>query len=141
MDLSVANAVIWPSEPIPDEDYLFFRVHRQRIKNGEVRPSAFQNRPTENDGMSTDWEKYSTAQESLNRAPAPDDNAIIRLSVAKIRKIPGQTVVHTPIQPNVNPTIPAGNRAHTDVFGEKEKNPEVRTLLTRAWTMVIPLRS
>src|SRR5688572_64208 len=109
MDLSVANAVIWPSEPIPDEDCLFLRVHWRRFRKGsEIGTSAFENKPTENDGMSTDWEKYSTAQESQARAKVPSDNAVIRLNVAKIRKIPGQTVVHTPIQRG-DPTWRPGN--------------------------------
>jgi hypothetical protein len=133
----VADAVNWPSELIPDEDYLFLRVHWRRFrKSGEIGPSAFENKPTETDGMSTDWEKYSTAQESQGRATTPSDNAIIRLNVAKIRKIPGQTVVHTPIQRG-DPICPPGNRAHTDVVGEK--SPEIRTRLSRInYELVIP---
>ena len=129
MDLSVADAVSsWPTEEIPDNDYLWMRVHKMRVPSGEIRPNAFQNRPTTKDGMSTDWEKYATPEATRNRGNIPKDNAVISLRVGEVRKIPDQTVVHTPI---------TSNRAHTDVFGDK--HPETRVLLTRICKIVIPL--
>ena len=133
MDLSVANEIVsWPSEEIPDESSLWMRVHRQRVRNGDIRPNAFANKPTDDDGMSTDWEKYSTPQETQNRAKVPSDNAVIQLNVGEVRKLPAQTVVHTPDHKN-------NNRAHTDVFGEK--HPEVRVKLSRICKIVIPLKA
>ena len=135
MDLSVADEIVsWPSEEIPDESSLWMRVHRQRVRNGDVRPNAFVNKPTDKDGMSTDWEKYSTPEETQNRAKVPSDNAVIQLIVGEVRKVPGQTVKHTP-DPKTN------NRAHTDVFGEKEKYLEVRVKLSRICKVVIPLKA
>ncbi len=77
--------------------------------------------------MSTDWDKYSTAWETLGRARAPRDNAIIDMSVEDVRSIPGQTVEHcrTP-----------ENRAHTDVIGKKD--PEARIKFQRICRIVIP---
>jgi hypothetical protein len=35
----------WPAEPIPDEDWLFHRVHKTYINLDEIEPAAFNNRP------------------------------------------------------------------------------------------------
>jgi hypothetical protein len=129
MDLPMADEVSsWASEEIPNDDYLWMRVHKNDLPNGDIAPGAFKNRPTSKDGMSTDWEKYATPQETRNRGRIPTDNAVIRLRVGEVREIPDQTVVHTPI---------TSNRAHTDVFGDK--HPQARVLLTRICKIVIPL--
>src|SRR3990172_8931272 len=131
MDLSVADEVSsWASEPIPSENYLWMSAHKTQLPDGEIAPGAFKNRPTTKDGMSTDWDKYATPEDTRNRGKIPKDNAVIRLLVGDVRKIPDQTVVHTP-------DLKTPNRAHTDVFGEK--NPEVRVKLVRISKIVIPL--
>jgi hypothetical protein len=129
MDLSVAQQIIWPSEEIPDDNSLWMRVHRQRVRDGEIRPNAFVNR---GDGMSTNWEKYATPQQTQDDANSPNDNAIVQLIVGEVRKLPGQTVKHTP-------DIGRNNRAHTDVFGEKSE--EVRVKLSRICKIVVPLKA
>jgi hypothetical protein len=127
----VADEVsFWTSEPIPDENYLWMRVHKSYLANGDIAPGTFKNRPTPQDGMSTDWEKYATPQDTRDRGRVSADNAVIRLLVGDIRKIPAQTVTHTP-------DAKTQNRAHTDVFGEK--TPEVRIKLRRISEIVIPL--
>jgi hypothetical protein len=55
-------------------------------------------------------------------------NAVIAMGVGEVRRIPGQSVKHTPQQEN---------RAHSDVFGEKDE--EARVQLNRIATMVLPL--
>ena len=113
------------------------RVHKNQIDaDGEPIPGAFRNRPQSTDGMSTDWEKYSSPAECRNRARNPRDNAVIQLKVEDIRQVPEQTVAHTPIyQPDAEP--PNLNRAHTDVYGEKDA--EVRLKLMRVYRMAIRL--
>ena len=113
----------WPQEPIPDEDKLFMRVHRQWTRDGNPIPGAFQNRGK---GMSTDWARYSTPAETLNRAKKPEENGVLKFSVGEVRAIPNQTVEHTPIKMN---------RAHTDVSGIKDE--DVRLKLTRVCRWVI----
>jgi hypothetical protein len=131
MDLSMADDVIsWVSESLPNEDHLWMRVHKVQWSNGDIAPGAFRNLPTPADGMSTDWAKYSTADDTRNRARIPKDNAVIQLEIEKVRQLPDQTVVHTP-------DLTKQNRAHTDVFGEK--TPEVRIMLKRLAQTVIPL--
>jgi hypothetical protein len=121
MDSNVANEVDpkWEAEEIPNEDFLFMRIHQNFVdEDGEPIPQAFRNQPPKIGGMSTDWQKYSTASETRSRARQPAENIIIELLAGAVRQIPSQSVVHTPDVEN-------NNRAHTDVFGEK-KPVEVR---------------
>lgn len=117
----------WPVEFIPNNDSLYMRVHRTWFKpNGEIAPGAFQNR---GDGMSTDWSRYSTPNETRLRArKTPTDNAVLAMVAGDVRQVPDQQVVHTP-QPE--------NRAHADVRGEKDE--EARVLIGRIATVVLPL--
>lgn len=106
------------------------RVHANNLQpSGVPRPGAFANQPKDDPsaGMSTDWSKFSHPIDTRNRGKEPSRNIVISLSVGAIRDVPAQSVVHTPIQPNENPQIPDGNRAHTDVFGDKKSgDPEAR---------------
>jgi hypothetical protein len=73
--------------------------------------------------MSTDWEKYSSAEETQARSKNPKDNAVISMISGEVGKVPGLVVEHTPdVQRRV--------RAHTDVIGDK-RAPEVRVKLGR----------
>ena len=118
----------WAAEEIPDMDDLFMAVHWRAFKtNGTVAPAAFRNH---GEGMSTDWSKYSSPYETRQRRKKPADNAVVVMNVGTVRAIPGQRVVHSPL---------LINRAHTDVQGEKSKDPEVRVKLRRAAEIIIPL--
>ena len=84
---------------------------------------------TPGSGMSTDWEKYATAEQTRHRGRQPAENyAVIELVAGEVRGVPEQTVVHTPNRE-------LDNRAHTDVFGEK--TPEVRLKLMALYRMTI----
>lgn len=127
----------WQPEPIPDDERLFMRVHKQYLKPNRVSIHCFRNHVDEQSGrpgMSTDWSKYATAEECRARARRPSDNGVIELRVGQVRQIPGQTVEHTPIQGRSG--FP-DNRAHTDVFGPKEDDPEVQTLFARVCRLVL----
>lgn len=114
----MSEAEPWEPELIPDPDRLFMRVQKTFVRNGEVIPGVFRD---QGDGMSTDWEKYSTAEQARGRARVPADNAIVALVVGDVRSVP-LSVDHTPDEA-------LKNRAHTDVRGEK--SPEVRLKLLR----------
>ena len=114
----------WPQELIPDNDELFMRVHCQWTRNGNPIPGAFRDH---DGGMSTDWAKDSTPEQTLRRARKnPEKNGVVKLQVSEVRAIPNQTVVHTP---------EIANRAHTDVLGIKDE--EVRLKFTRICTWII----
>ena len=68
----MADAVIcdWPVESIPDDDRLYMRVPKSRVIDGWPDLGMFSNgnppgggRP----GLSTDWSKYSTPEETRAR--------------------------------------------------------------------------
>ena len=131
----------WASEPIPDEDLLYRWVHRQWFskKHGGVAPTFFKNAldpSAGRAGMSTDWSRYSTPQESRQRARDPAVNGVIEMTVADVRAIPDQVVEHTPIQDHPDPNV-RDNRAHADVFGPKEDDPEIQRAFARASRIVI----
>jgi len=112
----------FPKEPIPNQSNLFYRIHKTFIVDNEIIPGAFQSKI---DGMSTDWDKYSTPEQSLALSKVPSDNGIVRFSVELIRQQPSMGVEHDP-QPN--------NRAHSLVHGIPEKGElktKVRLLLKR----------
>ncbi len=120
-------SAVWASEPIPDVDLLYMRVHHKQIDNGNVLTGAFVDR----NGMSTDWCKYSTPEQTRDRGRVPADNAVVSLPVGGVRSIPGLTVVHSPIS---DPP----NRAHTDVHGVTGANKtEARLKLRRICKIVI----
>lgn len=117
---------MWLEEDIPSDAILYQRVHRKNLNaEGAPIPGAFRNTPNKQDGMSTDWEKYSTPSETRSRARNPSDNVVIALPVGKVREIEGQTIQHTPVNPGPD-TLP--NRAHTDVFGEKTTEARLKFL-------------
>lgn len=121
------------------------RVHKNHIEpNGNILLIAFRNHndpadPSKAAGMSTDWQRHSTAEECRQRAndmgKDPNKYEVIQLNVGRVRDIPGQIVEHTPIyEPHATP--PLFNRAHTDVFGEKDE--EARLTLLQISEPAIP---
>ena len=116
----------WDAEAIPDGDLVFRRVYRGYFENsGKVKPKAFANL---GNGMSVYWEKYCTPQDVRSKGQVLADTAVLSMRADKIRGIPGQELVHTPTD---------DERAHSDVVGEKD--PGVRVLFTRIYTLEVPL--
>src|SRR6266545_6330189 len=107
----------WAREEIGDDQVLYLRVHQVKVLNGKLLPNAFDDH---DGGMSTDWARYSTPEQSRNRARKPDLNGVVQMGVGSIRKIDELIVEHTPDEE-------FDNQAHTDVIGEK--TVEVRVLL------------
>ena len=100
-------------EYIPDEDFLYYRVHHVDIVNSKVVAHAFRARGAGTDrGMSTDWSKYSTPQQAKEKAKSPANNSIVRFSVKKVRQVPVLSVEHAPLP---------DNRAHSHILGIPEK--------------------
>jgi hypothetical protein len=131
----VANddGLSWPKEEIPDSHVLYMRVHKNNFVNGSLTIVALKDHaPPEGGrpGMSTDWCRYSTPQETRSRdTRTPENYGVVKMQVGTVREIPGTGVEHTP-----RPT----NRAHSDVFGDKN-DQEIRLKLKRAMLWVIPL--
>lgn len=118
----------WDAEEIPDEDLLFYRIHSAQLRKGKLHPGVFRER---HGGMSVDWSKYSSAQQTRARATSdPADNGVVSF-LAGIPREAGLDVTHTPSPEN---------RAHTDVSGIPPSDPkktEVRYRIFRAATWEI----
>ena len=125
----MADALNFQIEQIPDADSVFMRAHKGYIRDGNIATGVFKE---QGGGMSVDWDKYASPQDTKARAKNPADNAILSLPVGGIRTIRDLDVKHTP-----EPT----NRAHSEVDlpDDREELTEVRVLLSRLSTIVIPL--
>lgn len=122
---------MWPIEEIPDADLLYYRIHKSFVVDVEVIPGAFQERGDGAErGMSTDWDKYSTVEETLQRSKVPGDNGIAQFHVEAVRAI-GLEISHAPI---------VDNRAHSHIKGiphEGQLKTKARLLLKRICTWAI----
>lgn len=103
----------YKGEEIMDPDKLFYRIHINDFREGEVMPGAFRERGSgDQKSMSTDWERYSSSIDSLNRASNPEKNAIVSFVAGNLRGI-GLEVRHSPIYAPGDLQI--DNRSHADV--------------------------
>jgi len=125
----MADALVFPIEEIPNADSVFMRAHKTHFRGGDLEPSVFK---AQDGAMSVDWDKYSTKEETKQRAKKPTDNAVVSLSVGGIRKIKDLNVIHTP-----EPT----NKAHSEVNlpDNRVDYIEARLRLHRLAEIVLPL--
>jgi hypothetical protein len=113
----------WPIEEIPNQDLLFMRVHLNLIREGHdstlngVSKNIFR---VHEDGISTNWNKYSTPEKTRQEGKNPEMNGVIKLMVGDIRTISSVKVMHSPIREN---------RAHTNI--QNIPNDPVKTLIIR----------
>ena len=129
----------WAKEHIPSNDVLFYRIYKSHVDDGEVMPGCFREKGNgESKGMSTDWSRYSTAEQSKERAKTPSYNGIISFITGDIRGL-SLTVAHDPIENH--PSLP-NNRAHTNISGignERIKKTETRLKLTQKYKWEIKI--
>lgn len=126
---SVADSK-FPKEQIPDTANLFLRVHRTWLaSDGDINPGFFRNIPdTPDGGMSCDWDRYSTPEQTKQRAKKPELNGVLQFRAGDINGVPNQRLEHDPVD---------DNQAHSQVFGEK--TPEVRLKFKRLCKWIIPV--
>lgn len=102
--MNTENNAILHIEEIPDEDIVYRRIHKNHIDNEDksILPVTF---PTEEDGLSVNWAKYSTPQETKDEAKFfskdPNSYGIVSLKVASVRNIPLR-VIHSPRPHNIS---------------------------------------
>lgn len=106
-----------PSENFIDEHLLFMRVHKCNIfylnQKRIIRPVAFDAKGE--GGLSVDWNKHSTASETLSRSKVSDDNGVISIPVAVVRNEPiPMKIEHVPVD---------GNFSHSEIFGIPPRKP------------------
>lgn len=106
---------MWEIEKITADAILYYRIHKGYVVDGQLIPGTFKERGEgENRGMSTDWNKYSTAEEALSRSRNPLDNGIVSFITEEVREIKDIVVEHAP-EPD--------NRAHSHIKGIPPKKP------------------
>lgn len=112
----------WEVEDIPNPARLYLRVHINNLRDKQLHPGVV--REQGEDGMSVDWDKYSTPQEARLRAKKPEKVGIVTLIAGAVRGIEGVDVIHDPIRDPPEP-----NRAHSLVVGMHGRETMVRGLL------------
>jgi len=121
------NFDVFPLEEIPDEDFLYYRIHKTKIDFDEfdekkkIKLLAFDPQPKGSTEMSTDWSKYSSPMESQNRAKVPADNGIVSFHVFKVRNSP------YPLTVRHDPTLSEHfkNRAHAIILEVPPRNNDI----------------
>lgn len=76
------DGVNWEAEHIPDDADVFMRAHRMFFRKRVLQPGVFW---PHGGSMSVDWDKYSSPDDTRQRAQKPQDNAVISLPVGGIR--------------------------------------------------------
>lgn len=140
------SKAIWEIESIPQTAVLYRFVHQNLInpKTGNPYERVFENTPKGGTDFSTDWDKYSSPQETRERLALqprikggfknPLEYFIYQFRVDDIRKnIPSQSIQHDPIQDKL--PLP-DNRSHTIVIGEKDV--EIRLKFMDIFEWIIP---
>ena len=107
---------MYPVEHIPDEDRLFRRILSEYWKNNNVEPGAFS---LDHDGISCDWEKYSTPQQSVDRGRQNTKRpfAGVVSFICGALRIESFAVNHTPSKKN---------RAHSSVSAENDEENRIK---------------
>ena len=129
----------WEEEgSIPANDMVFVRVHHQKIdKKNNFLPNAaaFKNTPEVGPDLSSDWNKYSTAQQSRQQIGLeyktgkvefknPNDFFIVSFLVKDILALNlEQRVEHSPRQDNFPDEFVGSpwNKAHASIIGDAEE--------------------
>ena len=131
----------WPTEYIPDEDYVYRQVHIKNAPkiNGKRIPDETNFIPDE-DGLSVHWDKYTTINDvycviglSHNMKGGYKDYTgfkVFQFPVTFLRRLQGISgVIHTPvINGNPAPIGHPNNRAHASVILPNDE--EIRIKLT-----------
>ena len=121
------NNETYPIEEIPNQDLLYYRIHKTKIDfdelddNKKIKLLAFDPQPKGSTEMSTDWHKYSSALDAQNRARVPNDNGIVSFEVGTVRSSP------FPLHVRHDPTLTEHfkNRAHAVILSIPPRNNDI----------------
>ncbi|WP_457556472.1 hypothetical protein [Candidatus Harpocratesius sp.] len=145
------NCEEWETEIIPDDNFIFRRIHKNFVINDSQFPNMQKvpqnvfNEPKKSwkeeylakwDGVSVDWDRYSTAEETLKRGEKESTNyGVIQSEVFQVRSVQPLDVIHRPIK---NHEKLKDNRAHSLITGFTFANKvEIRMNLAEKFTWSI----
>jgi hypothetical protein len=133
--MSQDSASVTKSQVVPDEDLVMIRIHHNNLDQNKIKAGAFVYRGQQGEeGISCDWKKYSSVEESRNRGRDPSKNMIAILNVGKIRTMPvvcRQRVIHTPTK---------NNFSHCDIVPKPLSDPEYTEVRLQLVKCVISLQ-
>lgn len=125
---------MYPVEAIPDTAGLFARIHVKNgiDANGIPKPNAFrQIGKGVSRGLSCDWGKYSTPEETLARGKqGPEQYCVVKFVAGPLR-VKGLEVSHQPMD---------DNRGHSNIRWDDKDNTKYRAVLFGLHSIVIPCR-
>ncbi len=152
------NSIRWETEEkIPNEGILYVRVHKDKVQKkgptiGFPNPGAFKNTPEAGPDLSSDWNKYSTPEESrkrIGREYRPSkpgefkdssDFYIASFLVQDIYNLDlNQKIEHSPLQDNFPYELVGKpwNRSHCSIIGDAEER-RVRMIDIAKWEIPPP---
>lgn len=111
---------MYPCEEIPNSNKLYCRVHKANVREGELLPIVFKERGEGDEkGLSVDWERYSTPDDTRKRAKNPELNGVVNFVAGKIRELPmNLTVNHAPLYYSELATKTLiDNQSHSNING------------------------
>ena len=126
----------FPTEIIASNQSLYYRINKVNIEIEEtgkkrIKPVAFDPMPKPDSvELSVEWSKYTTPEETKQRARKPENNGVLSFNSDKIRNKPvNLDVRHHPTQ--LNPITGYHNQSHSLVFNvlSAENDPEIRLKL------------
>lgn len=152
MDEKLICLVVFEKENITDECILYCFVHKANIDSitGDPKPAAFQNTPKEGENLSSDWNKYSTAEETRvrigrqykfgkNEYKNPDDYYVLSFKVRNLRVLkPEQKVEHDPIYNSPEENGVPNNQAHSIIIGTKDVEIRMKLAHDPKWEIPPP---
>lgn len=122
----------YPVEEIPQSAVLYYRIFKNEFRpDGKPKFKAFKEKGEgEKKGMSTNWDKHSTARQLLESYPEPEKIDIVSFIAGNLIDI-NLKVVHAPLD---------NNRSHTNVKGLPPIDPdgdEIRLKMFSLYTLEI----
>jgi hypothetical protein len=117
--------VAFAVEKIPDDDKLFYRIHKTSLKQGGgIIPGAIKMIGDGKErGMSTNWSKYSDAEALKSVAKKPEDNGVISFIASIVRSTKDAIVEHDP---------KVYNRSHSHILWDDANETKVRLKLSNS---------
>jgi hypothetical protein len=137
-------------ETIPNEATLYCFVNKANVdyKRGNVpRAAAFQNTPKDGDNLSSDWAKYSSAEETKARVGRqlkfnsdifknPEDFGVLQMNVGFLRSDNyKQKIEHDPIFNDPEILGTPNNQAHSIIIGEKDEEVRLKMQGISSWVI------
>ena len=119
------SSVDWSPEFIPDQDVLYLAVPNLYLKvdNTHISKSCFK---PKGEGLSTNWSKYATAQETRDQRSIPGNFGVLQMGVGAVRNV----THNDPLKVEHKPDPSRNNRAHSEIMGLRTTRSDLNEIRT-----------